>query len=257
MHSSTLAFGSQIGEVSPKSEEMQKGGNSMSNAVVLIYLFLFLLHVPLVFAQEKSDQAVSNSALANADTRLLQAAEEGDIATLKKLISKKANIYAKDENGNSALLLALINEHSECARFLITHKASVTASNNEGQTPLHVTSDPKIARVLIQRGADVNARNKEYLMTPIFYANTKVLAVLLANGADVNIKGKSNMTPLMWHTYSDQLENVKLLIAHGALVNEINDEDSTALDVAERFELSETMACLKSAGGKTREELQK
>ena len=77
---------------------------------------------------------------------------------LDSLIEKGADVNATDDNGQTPLHLALHNEHPEMAKLLIKKGADVNAKNKWGDTPLHLVLDnPEIAKLLIEHGADVNA----------------------------------------------------------------------------------------------------
>ena len=124
----------------------------------------------------------------------------------------------------------------ETTARLLAEGLSVTATNDGGETPLHIAAAqplPEVAKVLLAHGADVHARdNKGW--TALHNARTVAMVQLLLNhGADANAVGSDKITPLRMATGTTwDNETLRILIEHGADVNAHNEEGSTALHVA-------------------------
>lgn len=79
-----------------------------------------------------------------------------------KMKCKKIDITTRDNEGNTALHIALKNHNYKTAIKLIKHGADMNAQNNKGETALHIVSKQhhphasKMATILIEHGADVN-----------------------------------------------------------------------------------------------------
>lgn len=74
----------------------------------------------------------------------------------------KFNLNAKDERGNTMLILASGSGHLEAVRMLIDGGADVNAMNSDRDTALIAAASwghLKVTRVLINAGADANVRN--------------------------------------------------------------------------------------------------
>ncbi len=76
------------------------------------------------------------------------------------LIEKGADVSAPDDDGRTALHLAVAAGSARMTGLLLAHKAPVNAKDADDRTPLAValaTGDPAIVRLLVEAGADINA----------------------------------------------------------------------------------------------------
>jgi hypothetical protein len=91
-------------------------------------------------------------------TRLIQAANMGDLALVRELCDWRADVEARDRHGLTALhYCAYATESAECSRELINRKADLNAVSGYGFTPLMIACICRrvdIARVLLAAGAD-------------------------------------------------------------------------------------------------------
>ena len=72
---------------------------------------------------------------------LLYAAEKGQKEIAELLITKGADVNAKDSQGWTLLQHAAINGHKEIAQLLIANGADVNAKDHNGETPLDYADD--------------------------------------------------------------------------------------------------------------------
>ena len=137
------------------------------------------------------------------DAALRKAAQDGDMPTVKDLLAKGANVNAKDESGQTALLwVAPARDNPEMIKLLIAKGADVNAKDNQGTNALMIAasqSNPGILAELLAAGADINAQNSEggtALMAAAFRANLDEIKILLAKNADLALKDKQGRTAL-------------------------------------------------------------
>ncbi len=145
----------------------------------------------------------------------------------------------------------------EIAELLISKGADVNAKNENGQTPLFdaaVAGHKEIVELLIANGANVNAKN-DYGTTPLHNSKKEIVELLIAKGADVNAKCKGGAPPLHIATTRADNETTEILISKGADVNVVDNFDFTTLDRAIQFENTKIANLLRKHGGKTAEEL--
>jgi len=136
------------------------------------------------------------SSCATTSKMLIQSAENGDYAEVKRLIEEGEDVNAVSFwRGYTALMSASEKGHVEVATLLIDKGADVNAQNGDGLTALMIASrygQTEIAKLLIEEGANVNAQgSREFngwtaLMYASQYGQTEVTKLLIEEGADVN-----------------------------------------------------------------------
>lgn len=89
-------------------------------------------------------------------TPLHHAAYSGDLKLAKTLVSKGANVNARNKDGATPLHLALKRGHRDVAKLLINKGADVNAKDDKGLTPLSVAivrGQPEMEKLLRSKGA--------------------------------------------------------------------------------------------------------
>jgi hypothetical protein len=80
------------------------------------------------------------SKLKETEQKFLNAAAQGDLVAVKKFNDEGCSKYLRDENGNTALMLAIKNGHDKVAEFL-WHSDSSLYVNNDGKTACDLAKD--------------------------------------------------------------------------------------------------------------------
>src|SRR5215510_1109872 len=164
-------------------------------------------------------------------TALLYAARDGRIEEARSLVAAGADVKLADPNEISPLLMSILNDHLEVARFLLDHGADVNTPDFWGRTPLWAAVD--VRNMDLDHGVD-----KGVDRAPVF----DFIKLLIDRGADPNIPTLAGTTPLMaaagvnWtvaqtYTVSKEalLEAVKTCLELGADVNAVNSMGLTAV----------------------------
>ena len=222
------------------------------------------------------------------ETFMHKAATSGQTKVVEYLIEKGANVNAKDNWGNTPLLLLAfqsgsIPEANKTIELLIGNGADVNSTDNKGMTPLDYSKSfrgsPEASDLLIRHGGKTGVEletngaiteNSIKVEVPSVllhqaarYGDIEVVKTHLQVGRKVDSKNADGQTPLCRAVQYGQKEMIKFLIAEGANVNLRMNFGDTALDYANASgglsmsieEQKEVVDLLRKHGGKTGEEL--
>jgi ankyrin repeat protein len=164
-------------------------------------------------------------------TPLLYAAREGCIECAQALIAGGANIDLEDPERVTPLNIAITNLHFDLAAALIDAGADVDKWDLFGRTPVYMAAD--VSTLPLQGNGAMS-----YIPSLDRLTAVDVLEKLLASGADPNIRLKrrppylnvpqdrggdailaQGATPLLRAARAGDAAAVKVLLAHGALVD--------------------------------------
>ena len=158
-------------------------------------------------------------------TPLMYAARENCLECVNVLIKHHVDVDLPDPDGVAPMTIAILNTNWDIAKRLIDAGADVNQWDMYGQSPLYaavVHSAPRPPS-LFGGGPGVNPTDRPNQATP-----KDVIALLLDKGANPNMQlfyrpaGRSaggaarGATPLMAASAEDDVDLVKLLLAHGA-----------------------------------------
>jgi len=150
------------------------------------------------------------------DLLIINAAKDGDLNKVKKLIKNGSNINA--QRTFTPLELAVSRSHKDVIVFLIENGAKI---KNEFLKEAAQNNDIDTVKLLVANGADV--KDTKYgvpLISAASDGNIALIKFLLDKGADVNATSQCGETALDWAGYNEDGEEkdnlIKLLKSHGA-----------------------------------------
>ncbi len=154
---------------------------------------------------------------------LADAAQKADVAAMRALLGKHADVNAAQSDGTTALHWAAYNDDTAIAKALIGAKANASAANRYGVTPLSLActnGSATMIAMLIGAGAGANTAlpgGETALMTASRTGVAAAVQVLLSHGARVDAKESlRGQTALMWAAAEGNVEVVELLLKAGA-----------------------------------------
>jgi ankyrin repeat protein len=161
------------------------------------------------------------------DTRLSEAAMQGNGDVVRSLLKQKVDVDAAQGDGTTALHWAAFRDDQEMVKLLLAAGANVKAATREGGiTPLFMActnGNAAIIGTMLKAGADANTANANgttALMTAAASGSVDAVKVLLDGGAAVKAKERVHgQTALMFAAALNRHEVVKLLMARGAEPN--------------------------------------
>jgi ankyrin repeat protein len=209
---------------------------------------------------------------------MVAAARKGGAPIVELLLSKGADVHAKDRLGSTALTIAARTGDLETVKLLMARGADPNAADAVRRAPLFAAAigqNPAIVRLLLQHGAPVNAatslppeaasrttnniRNgppSNSKMTALHNAASfgpvESVRELLKAGANVNAQDGRKLAPLTFALATEypSLDIIRALIRAGADVNLADNNGDTPLNWAEKFGYPEIIAELRKGGAR-------
>jgi ankyrin repeat protein len=165
--------------------------------------------------------------LSAADTRLSEAAMNGDTTAVRALLQQKADVNGAQGDGSTALHWATYRDDVEMLKLLLAAGADVKATTRmDAITPLFMActnGNPAAIDALLNAGADpksTKGNGTTALMTAAASGNPEAVKLLLDRGAEINAKESVHgQTALMFAAALNRVDAVKLLLARGAEAN--------------------------------------
>ncbi|CAE7947461.1 ANKRD6 [Symbiodinium sp. KB8] len=155
------------------------------------------------------------------------------------------DIHSKDEDGNTALILAARNGWSEAVDVLLNMGASTRAKNNRGLTALAAAKlESSSASLAVFSGASGAAgRKRRAAQCCLLLDNRSILKtcqdgdlrraryLLAEKGENVNSTNKYGMTPLHFAIMAKDVELTQLLVAFGANTHAVNNNGQSPVSL--------------------------
>ena len=217
----------------------------------------------------------ANPDMASKNKELFEAAKVGDVLALQVSIDEGADINAQDENGNTALMLAVENGQDEAAKHLMEEGADVEAFNDLNKTAIDIAESTKQKALLgsLEKFKnqnqdkdkeknqdknktsefDVNRRNKQgqtILMQLAVKGNVEGAQKVINMGANVKGKDFKGHTALIFAANKGHVDIVKLLVDKGANLDVKDGSGRTALVHAIEHKHTEVVSELLNKGAR-------
>jgi ankyrin repeat protein len=170
---------------------------------------------------------------------LALAVQVGAMDCVRELVEKKADVNAKDGQGQSVGLYATAIDHPEIMTLLIQAGLELNQPlGDDGVTllmNLATAGYSRTVQVLIDHGATIDAQDEQgwtALLCALSNAHERTAAILIERGADVNLATRDGMTPLMAAVEKNLPNTVGQLLARGASKTARNGAGHTAAKIA-------------------------
>jgi ankyrin repeat protein len=95
------------------------------------------------------------------DADIIEASRTGKIDEVEDLISRCADVNARNEDMNTPLHFASGEGHITVIDMLLKNGADINITNNDMYSPLHFASYEEVIDMLLKNGADVDTTNND------------------------------------------------------------------------------------------------
>ncbi len=195
------------------------------------------------------------------DSQLIQAATQGDLASVRNLLERGARVNVQNANGRTALTAAVMSNHLEVARVLIAAGADPNIQDDNRNNALLVTGETgnvAMLREVLKANPDLNRTNRfggTALIPAADRGHVEYVREILKTKIGVNHINKLGWTALLeavvlgdgGHCHT---EIVRLLLVAGANPNLADRDGVTPLQHARRRGYSVMIGLLEQAGGR-------
>lgn len=172
---------------------------------------------------------------------------------VKLLISKGADVNARNSEGQTPLILAATNNRIELCKILVNAGALVNVKDNNGISPLNKAAEHtnvELVKYFFERGADVGDIHKngyDYLWHAVSSNNPEMIDFLIEKGVDINEKDNAGISILMVAAMSNDIDMAKHLIIKGADVFAYDRVGYTAFSYAQIYKHYKAAKLIKDA----------
>ncbi len=180
----------------------------------------------------------------------------GQVEILKVLLTEDLTFFlnAKNQFGDTALIIAAVWGHTDCLSLLLARGADPDRENKLGDTALIKAAGngrTDCVRILLENGADLNISDNDgdtALIRAAWYGCTDCVELLLARGGKTDIKNKPGYTALIWAARNGDTTCVQLLLDKDADPDIANNAGNTALMVAASWDHTDCVRLLLEKG---------
>jgi ankyrin repeat protein len=213
-----------------------------------ISLLCLLLSIAPAVADDRADVQPATIA------QLADLAEKHDIAAVRAMLARGADVNARQVDGMTALHWAVYHDDVVLTQLLVKAGADVDAVNRYGVPPLSIAcmnGSTKAVEMLLDGGADPQTTlpgGETALMTASRTGRIGPVRALLSRDADVNTREHNDQSALMWAAAEGNLTVTDALIKAGADFRTPLDSGFTPLFFAVREGRTDAALRLLEAG---------
>jgi hypothetical protein len=174
-------------------------------------------------------------------------------ADVRAMLVRGIDPNSVDRDGTPALVVAVREGNAATVDVLLAGRANVEARNQFGDTALMLAALKgrlDIVQKLRGRGAALDPPGWTALIYAATGGHDDVVRFLLAEGANIDAASPNGTSALMMAVRENRTSTAELLISRGANVNHRNENGASALQWAKRNESAALVARLQRAGAR-------
>lgn len=200
---------------------------------LVLILFICLMPLPATAASLTREQV------------LLTATEKGDYSGVDYILSRGANVNAKDSYGWTPLMNAASAGRIDIAKLLLANGANLELRDNGGTTALGLAAAKgreEMVTLLLEKGANINAKDGKGLDALMMSAKGGFLSLtktLLDKGANIYLSDNDGNTVLMLAAKGAHTDVVNLVLERGARIPTVGKDGEQLMVAAIKGDLNQ------------------
>lgn len=174
----------------------------------------------------------------------------GDAAAAIALLQRGVDVNTVDRQGNTLLTQAVRRDVPELVEYLIQHRARLNVRNKNGETALSIaayTGKLSYVQQFVNAGAEINLYGWPPLTYAAFNGHGDIVDYLLKHGALIDAVTENGSTALLFAARFGHIDIVKVLLSNHADPTITNENGETALDWAVKTGNTEIADLLRAA----------
>jgi len=176
----------------------------------------------------------------------------GNPIQLSKILEHRAQVDARNSDGDTALHLAVKLNQRENGEFLISRGANIFSVNSAGESPLFIAlSNSSGMREWIINPNTIIARDglgNNMLHYAAQWGLNNAIPTIIRYGISVNEGNATGETPLFFASKTDSISTIKVLLENNANLSARDTQGNSVLHAAVRWNAEKSASLLISSG---------
>jgi len=162
-------------------------------------------------------------------TPLMRALQYNQVAAFRMLLDSKAQTDAVDTNGNTPLMQAALQGQNDPVQWLMDARASIEMRNEDGFTAMDIALDKKFNSVVRTLALAYDSNGDPALCAAAKASDTDRVQKLITAKVSLDVVNKSGQTALMLAILNGDIDIATLLLDSGAQLEILDNNGDSAL----------------------------
>jgi len=232
---------------------LSKGADifSADNSGITPFDYAMKIRGPVLDALITAETAVQKDSGGNTILHLA-VKNKGDAYIVGKILEQKADINARNRDGDTALHIAARMNLQETGEYILANGANIFYSNSAGESPLYIALTHSSGILQWMFNSDTVAAHDGLGNTMLHYVAMwkmdKHIPFIIEQGVSTEAANATGETPLFWAVKYDGASTVKALLQAKANLQARDNMGNSVLHAAVRWNAKNAVTTLLNAG---------